>query len=401
MIKTLVLNKLNDPSFLARSHGGYGAGGGYGLDGKRGRSWCEYGYKQKLTHDDYYAMWSRLGVANGAVRVLLDTCWQTNPTSNNARFEQLAKESGLWQAVRKADKYRLASVGWSALLLTIAGESYADATTKGNKTKALESITPIWSNSIAPHHDSNGQPLNYQIQLANGTALVVHPSRVVIIGSTDDEPFLRAGFNSGVDIEKILGGSGESYLKNAARQLAINFDSEGEMDDLVKISGKSEDTVRAAMNEVIRELNRGNDAAVVTQGATVQMLTTGVSDPTGNFNVAAASFGASVGLPVRSFIGNNTGERASTEDNKALKARGQSRRVNELSSDIAKLMRALYNAGVTGQLVACEWDDLTVEPLSDRIVGYAQLVQAMATSNMLSEAQQKEVARITGLALNG
>ena len=64
-------------------------------------------------------------------------------------------------------------------------------------------------------------------------------------------------------------------------------------------------------------------------------------------------------------------------------------------------MRALYNAGVTSQLVQCEWDDLTVEPLSDRIIAYAQLVQAMATSNMLSEAQQKEVARITGLALNG
>lgn len=396
MIKQMVINKLSDPGFLAR----VGRGGHHsGLDAKRGRAWCEYGYKEELSHDDYYNFWSRTGIGYGAVKVLVDKCWETNPIVKDVRFNSLAKEAFVWHAMRKADTYRLASVGWSALLLTIGNQDdYSLPVERGGATKALIAITPVWSSAVQVQKDVDDNVLSYTIKMSNGSAKEVHPSRLVIIGCpSTEEPYLRAGFNDGVNIEKILGGSGESYLKNAARQLHIDYDAEAEMEDLVKISNQDEATVREAINEVVREMNRGNDSALVTQGAIVQMLTTTVNDPTGNFDVACQSFGASVGLPIRAILGNQTGERSSSEDNKMVNQRGQSRRINELTKDVARLMRALYEAGCLSVIPDFEWDDLTEQTLTERIEGYERLAAAMMMEGMLTPEQAALARKLTGL----
>lgn len=396
MMKELVINKLTDPGFLARVGRGGGTSGG--MDAKRGRAWCEYGYKNELSFDDYHNFWSRTGIGYGAVKVLVDKCWETNPIVKDQRFTSLAKDASLWHALRRADTYRLASNAWSALLLTIADEPYSEPVERSGATKPLTAITPIWSNRIKANIDTDGFITSYEVTLRANKTENVHPSRLVIIGCPNtDEPYLRAGYNHGVDIEKILGGSGESSLKNAARQLHIDYDAEAEMDDLVKITGAPENTVRAAINEVVREMNRGNDAAMTTQGATVQMLTTAVHDPTGNFNVACAAFAASVGLPVRSIIGNQTGERATTEDNKMVAARAQARRINDLTRDVQRLCRALYDAGCLGTIVEPEWDDLTAETLTERIDAFTALVTAFAQSTLLTPEQLALAHKLTGL----
>ena len=400
-IQQLVINKLNDPAFLRRAAGGshYGAG----LDGKRPRAWCEYGYPENLTASDYYNFWSRTGVGRGAVRVLTDKCWETNPTTDSKTFDSLASELHLWNAIRQADIYRLAGPGWSAMLINVAGEQLDRPVTRSGGTKALVELQPIWSTAIQSTAQA-GKIIKHTLTAADGSTFEVHPDRLIIVGSAADEPFLKAGFNDGVDIEKILGGSGESSLKNAARQLHVNFDMEAELGDLIKKTNADEVTVRQALNEVAFEMNRGNDAVLTTQGANVQMLTAAVSDPTGNFNASCASFAASVGLPIRTIIGNQTGERASTEDNKALAARAQARRINELSRDLGRIMRALYNAGVTQQLVRCTWDDLTAETLSERIKAYGELVGALAAGAAMLTPEQNEAAlKITGLdrVING
>lgn len=402
-MRQLIINKLQDPGFLARARSG-GHGGG-GMDAKRGRAWCEFGYKRELDAEDYQNFWARSGIAYGAVKILLDKCWQDNPVIDDQRFKSLAEDVDLWHNVRMADKYRLASNGWSALLLTIANENYDQPVSKGGATKALVAITPCWSQCVnVAETDENGNPKMYNVAMASGNTVPVHPSRLVFIGCRyTDEPFLRAGYNTGVDLEKILGGSGESYLKNAARQLGINYDSEGEMEELATISGEDVDTktVRQAINEVVTEMNRGNDAALITQGATVQMLTTSVSDPTGNFDVACSSFAASVGLPIRAIIGNQTGERATTEDNKAVNERCQSRRTNELARDIRNVLNALYEAGCIKGRLTYTWSDLTAMTLLERAETYSTLVMAMMQGNMLEPEQNKKAIEIAGLDFNG
>jgi hypothetical protein len=398
MIRDLVINKLTDPGFLAR----VGRGShGHGMDSKREKAWCEYGYRQELTFDDYYGFWSRTGVGFGAVKVLVDKCWETNPATKDQRFSSVAKESGLWNALRMADTFRLAGAGWSALLLTITGDAkMSEPAQRGGATKGLTKVTPLWANQVTVSRNANGEVEKYALNLYGNKNTDVHPSRIVIIGDMDNGiPYLRAGYNDGVNIEKILGGSGESYLKNAARQLHIDYSEDADMEDLVDITGQTISTIRQAINEVVREINRGNDAALITQGAKVQMLSTAVSDPTGNFDVACASFGASVGLPIRAILGNQTGERASTEDAKMVAQRSQSRRINELSSDVARVIRAIYEAGCIKAPADFEWDDLTEQTMGERIESLDVLTRAFMQMSIMTPEQVALAKKLTGLDL--
>ncbi len=81
-------------------------------------------------------------------------------------------------------------------------------------------------------------------------------------------------------------------------------------------------------------MNRGQDQTVITKGATVTPLVATVPDPIPAFDVSLQSFCASIRIPSKIIVGNQTGERASTEDQKTFNKRCQGRRVSLLSSDI-------------------------------------------------------------------
>ncbi len=80
------------------------------------------------------------------------------------------------------------------------------------------------------------------------------------------------------------------------------------------------DELQDKFNEVAGEMNRGNDVLMTTQGATVTPLVTAVADPSATYNVNLQTFAASVDIPVKVLVGMQTGERASTEDQKYFNA---------------------------------------------------------------------------------
>lgn len=98
--------------------------------------------------------------------------------------------------------------------------------------------------------ETYGQPVSYNFNEQpvgdDGTygpvrGVTVHPERIIILceGSEDENmlsgvPFLRAGYNKLLDLEKVSGGSAEGFLKNASRQLGIAFDKETNIANLSK-----------------------------------------------------------------------------------------------------------------------------------------------------------------------
>lgn len=133
-------------------------------------------------------------------------------------------------------------------------------------------------------------------------------------------------------------------------------------------------------NEVAGEMNRGNDVLMTTQGATVAPLVTAVADPSATYNVNLQTFAASVDIPVKVLVGMQTGERASTEDQKYFNARCQSRR-GDLSFEIEdfsdKLIELKIIDAVSEKTVI--WDDLNEQTGTEKLANAKTMAEINQT----------------------
>lgn len=408
----LAVNHALQEQALSRARMGLLNPMGMGLDDKRAAAWCEYGFKQNLDFHDFYKLYRRNGLAAGAVNKLAGTCWKTNPwviegdeedeSKKESAWEKSATKvltAKLWRRFREADGRRL--VGrYAGLVLRIKDNGKWHEPVKGGG-KALEELVPVWAASLKPKWDTNlnsatyGKPImwNYMERGTNGQPgnnINIHPDRIFILGDYSDDAigFLEPVYNNFVSLEKVEGGSGESFLKNAARQLNINYDKEIDFKNLAAMYGVSVSDLMEKMNEAAVEMNRANDVLLNTQGATVTPLVSTVPDPKPTYDVNLQTISAGLDIPSRVLVGNQHGERASTEDLKFFYARCQSRRM-DLSFEIEELVDHLIRIGVlnaTGEKTVM-WDDLTEQTSSEKLDNAAK----MATINQTALATGEEV----------
>ena len=400
---TLAVNHALNDARMARARMGLMAPT-MGLDNKRHSAWCEYGFPEQVTYENLYALYRRGGIAHGAVEKLVGKCWQTNPeliegddadeSKDETPWEKSAKKvftKRLWRAFAEADRRRLVGRYAGILLHINDSRKWDQPVVRG---KSLKKVTIAWAGSLTVSQwvtDENsadyGQPKQWKYveSLPNGgiNQRFVHPDRVFILGdySNDAIGFLEPGYNACVSLEKVEGGSGESFLKNAARQLNVNFEKEIDFNNLASLYGVSIDELQDKFNEVAGEMNRGNDVLMTTQGATVAPLVTAVADPSATYNVNLQTFAASVDIPVKVLVGMQTGERASTEDQKYFNARCQSRR-GDLSFEIEdfsdKLIELKIIDAVSEKTVI--WDDLNEQTGTEKLANAKTMAEINQTS---------------------
>ncbi len=409
----LAVNHAMHDAALARARMGLLNPLGMGLDDKRAAAWCEYGFKQNLDFHDFYKLYRRNGLASGAVDKLAGTCWKTNPwVIEGDEEDESRKETAwekktsrvltarLWRRLRDADTRRL--VGrYSGLVLRIKDSGKWHEPVKGG-AKALVDAVPVWAASLRVSEwntdlssEDYGKPKSWSyIEQGSsgqpGRNIKIHPDRVFILGDYTDDAigFLEPVYNNFVSLEKVEGGSGESFLKNAARQLNINFDTDINFGNLASMYGVSVDELQERFNEVAKEVNRGNDVLLPTQGATVTPLVSAVPDPQPTYNINLQTISAGLDIPSRVLVGNQQGERASTEDLKFFYSRCQSRRM-DLSFEIEDLVDHLTRIGVlesTGEKTVM-WDDLTEQTFAERLDSAAK----MSAINQTALATGEEV----------
>lgn len=436
----LALNAALGEEKMFRARQRFACGDGLlGADSKRVTAWNAYGYKQNLGFNDYYRMWERGGLAHGAVSRVISKCWQDEPeviegepeevkrppTEWEKAFKSFAKKHKLWESVREADMRR--RVGkYSALILQIADGKTWESPVRGRAARRLVKIIPAWEGQLQPsewgtdekNSETYGMPIMYSFnegQVSNdvssatagyaGRNLFIHPDRVIILGDIiNGVPLLRAGYNDFVNLEKILGGSGESFLKNASRQLAINFDKEVNLVDIATAHGVAPKELRTIFDQVTAGLNQGIDQTVMTQGAQVQTLVATVPDPQQHFNVSLMSAAASIMIPVMVWIGSQTGERASGEDQKDWNKTCQGWRTQLLSSDIETIIAHLMRIGLLPVMVETSvvWSDLSEATLAEKLANAKTMGEAnnlFATTGEFPFSAQE--ARTTGGFENG
>lgn len=387
---TLAVNHALNDARMARARMGL-LTPSMGLDNKRHSAWCEYGFPEQITYDNLYSLYRRGGIAHGAVEKLVGKCWQTNPeiiegddadeSEDETAWEKKSKQvftSRLWRSFADADRRRL--VGrYAGILLHIRDEK--DWNLPVTKGRGLQKVSVAWAGSLTVgewdtglNSKTYGQPKMWQYteRLPNGSSrrVNIHPDRVFILGDYSDDAigFLEPAYNAFVSLEKVEGGSGESFLKNAARQLNVNFEKEIDFSNLASLYGVSIDELQDKFNEVAGEMNRGNDVLMTTQGATVTPLVTAVADPSATYNVNLQTAAAGVDIPTRILVGNQQAERSSTEDQKYMNSRCQSRRV-DLAFEIEDFCDKLIDLQIVDSVSqkAVIWDDLNEQTGAEKL----------------------------------
>ncbi|RTF27175.1 DUF1073 domain-containing protein [Serratia marcescens] len=399
-----------------------------GLDNKRGSAWCEYGFPEQITYDNLYSLYRRGGIAHGAVEKLVGKCWQTNPEiiegdkadekRAETAWEKKLKQvftNRLWRAFAEADRRRL--VGrYSGILLHIRDNKPWN--TEAARGRGLEKVTVAWAGSLnvsewdtGLNSQTYGQPKMWQYteRLSNGATrrVEIHPDRIFILGDYTDDAigFLEPAYNAFVSLEKVEGGSGESFLKNAARQLALSFDKEIDFGSLASMYGVSVDELQDKFNEAAREMNRGNDVLMSLQGAAVTSLVSPVSDPSPTYSVNLQTASAGVDIPSRILVGNQQAERSSTEDQKYMNGRCQSRRGN-LSFEIEDFCDKLIDLRIidsVGQKTVI-WDDLNQQTRAERLAdskAMAEVNKAMVESGDTAPFSGEEIRTASGFETEG
>lgn len=411
-----------------------------GADSKRPMAWKAYGWKETLGFNDYYRLWERGSLAFGAIGRINTKCWEDEPeviegtekqgerppTQWEAAFKALAKSVKLWENLKEADLRR--TVGkYSAIILQIADGKPWDQPVRGRAARRLVKVIPAWQGQLKPLNygtdetdsETYGLPTMYQFRegdvslggdapvanLANRN-LTIHPDRVIILGDiAHGVPLLRAPYNDFVNLEKISGGSGESFLKNAARQLNINFDKSVNLIDIATAHGVKKEKLKELYDGVTEGLNQGIDQTVITQAANVTPLVSTVPDPQQHFNVSLMSAAAALMIPVMVWIGSQTGERASSEDQKDWNKTMQGRRTQVLSSDIETVVAHLARIGLIKPVAesAVIWSDLSEATLAEKLDNALKMgqtnAQFMATGEVPFTPQ--EARAVAGYDNNG
>jgi hypothetical protein len=429
----LALNAALNQSALASSNFRQAMMRGAGSDDKRKCAWQEYGWKENLGFDDFYKLYDRQGVAYGVIKLLNDKCYETDPwviegdeteekeaeTPWEKKFRSFAKKSKLWKAFQVADEYRL--VGrYAGLILRIADGGNWDTQVSGARP-VIREIIPAWEGQLTPvdfvtdpNREDYGQPTYWQYaegdvntgdvdNVVQPRNLKIHPSRIIILGDwRAGRSFLRAGYNAFVNLEKIEGGSAESFLKNAGRQMHVNYDKDVNLAQIARDYGlKDVAELQAVFNQEARDLNNGSDRLMITQGATANALVSTVPDPAPHYGISVQTVAASTQLPAKVIVGMQTGERASTEDLKQVNKRAQGRRLHDLRPDGEAIVEHLIGIGLVEptEEFTLMWDDLTEATQAEKLdnaIKMADINQKSAGNGDVAVFASTEIREVAG-----
>ncbi len=385
------------------------------LDGKRAGAWQNYGYKEDLEFADFYRLWRRNGIANALITRLIGKSWHDDPeliqgdiedkdketTQWETSVKEFAKKYEMWSAFQEADLYQSVG-GFAGLILQVAdGKPWNEPLTKSTRDKRLYKFIPCWKAQLTPtswEDDQTkltyGDPTMYMFQEMlvgeTGTTgksrnLEIHPDRIIPFGDYDTGlSVFEASFNAFVNLEKISGGSGESFLKNASRQLAINFAKEVDLAAIAAAHKKPIGEIQKIFDQITTNMNLGMDQSILTQGAEVTPLVATVPDPEHHYAIALGEACAPFHCPTKIVIGNQAGELASTDDKREWAETCQARRTSRMNRFIRVAITHLQKFGfIQKSEFAIKWSNLAEMTDSEKVERALKLAEINA-KNIIS-----------------
>ena len=411
---------------LSRQRLAYGGMPNLSGNTKRDRIYEEFGYPKELNFSHFYNMYERNAIASASVDRLIDGCWEDYPEVFEGDKQKDAEGVTQWDktiakilkkwfpVIKEADKRGVIG-SYSAILIQVRDSKEWSEPIDGNtlnrsKESGLVRFIPVWEAQLDvsewdtdPNSEDYGYPIMYRyISLPVGKAtnapareIKVHPDRVIILCEravdgllTNGYSMLKKGYNDALDLEKVSGGAAEGFLKNASRQLNFNFSKEVDLSDIAKLYNVEIDQLANAMDEQVKKLNQSTDSSVIMQDGNVSVLSVAPADPSSSFNTSLSKFASSIPIPVKILIGQITGERASTEDNKDWAKTRMTRRNGFLTFVIESLIERLWRIGIIkppkGEVITVSWSDLLAPSYAEKLDNANKLADvATKTTNAL------------------
>jgi hypothetical protein len=304
-----------------------------------------FGYKRRLTGQDYRARFERNAVAARVIEAKPQATWRGGgviiedespdiETEFESSYEALDRRLKVWAKFQIADI--LAGLGhYAILLIGVKGQGRLDTPlVRVNGPDDIIFLQPYsevdapvatWDND--PSSPRFGSPVMYSLSRQNPTSLSpiltqtqqinnrlsgrpVHFTRVIHIadGMLDDRingiPRLERCWNLLDDLEKVTGGGAEAYFRRADAGLQVDVDPE------MDLSPADEDALDEEIDEYIHDLRR----VVRTRGVKMTPLTSpvaGIKDP---IDGVMSQISAGTGIPQRILMGSERGQLASDQD---------------------------------------------------------------------------------------
>lgn len=331
---------------------------GYFTPSTKHNHYADFGWPENLTFDDYLRMYRRNSLASAAIDKTaaktwesFPALWETEKPAETPLEEQVRRHFAarrIWQSLLTADRRSMVGCYSGAILLLADGQSFDQPVDRvSGGIEGLAGIIPAWQGQLTvAEWDRNqasetyGEPVFYQFDEATvggdqqrpGRMVKVHPDRVIIWsedGTVDGSSMLEPGFNDLIDFEKIKGAGGEGFWKTARGAPLIEAKEDMSLQQVMDSLGAA--TAKEAMdklNDQIGDFQSGFDKGLMLGGMTAKPLQITLPQPEEFYSAPLQSFAASVQMPVRVLIGNQTGERASTEDSKEWARTCMARREN-------------------------------------------------------------------------
>jgi uncharacterized protein len=366
------------------------------------------GFLKILSYADYEARYARDPLAKRIIDAPALECWGEMPevvetdakdTPFEKAWQDLVKAHGLLSVFSNVD--RLSGIMNYAVILLGFDDSDGDLSKPVDKpTKLLYAMSyPQNCADIASYEQDSrnprfGLPLTYRIKSNSGASvgsgskqgntLTVHYSRIIHVAEDclydriNGIPRMEAAFNNLMNVELVSCSSSEMFWRDALRGLALMQDADAE--DMTEPE-------KTAFTEKVEAYMHGFSRLLALKGIDIKELGSNVADPSNHINVFVDLISAATGIPKRILLGQELGQLAGAQDERAYANRMANRQKRHCEPNI--LWKVIYKLIELGILpppknnLEAHWKDLLApgeKEVADTGLVKAQTIATLANA---------------------
>lgn len=361
--------------------------------------YSDFGFPTNITFDMFYGTYRRNGIAFAAVDKTVKKTWEKAPeiienddpqaTADEKAITKAFRKLRLWRAFAEADRASLVG-GYGALIFRFKdGKTFDQPVGQLQGLQSLAEVIPAWKGQLKVltiegnlSSENYGKPSMFQFDetVASNNrsgspslsrSFSVHPDRVLIWsddGTVNCSSRLEPGYNDLMTIEKINGAGGAGFWKNAKSAPVLQVDKDAKLKDMAKAMNVPESELLEAMNEQVNDWQKGFEKLLMLQGIEAKAMNVTLPSPEPFLLGPVQSFASSFDIPLKILVGNQNGERASTEDAKSWNQAVTNRR----ETVALPLIEAFVDRMVAFRVLAAkewtlDWADLSEATMEEKV----------------------------------